>query len=506
MGFLHMRCCCKSVYEAWTVPTSDTLSIEAFVQLAGAPTSSEAEFTFSDEFNSGTHLFSMALNDVVFVAEQDGSNLSIASYDKDDGSLNWETQSTTLLNLGLTDRYGYYVRGMIPNQGSVSQFCVNNTQVYSDRTDELFESTGTTSTTTPNTAYFPDVEADTDWALNRLSSHDFPIVSASRTYYEENSVTYSHTTGTGPYTHHYDVDYDEVLEVGIGEYDWTDGSIDNVDVVYDYSVNRTDTRTVLDGSPTPPAPAPTLGDWVGAFWPTPWLGNNLGTGPAINNLRNFFSSYEYATQGKYVIVFSFPENDGGGYKQDHALVIVNGNTVLEETTTTASTYNTFQSCALVHDVPTATGYAHALVTYYDPVDDEYRIAGYDASGAEVFEQVLERIASVASVCNGWAHVEYEIDIATETAPDSRDWSNASFPSESNDKVFNWMMRLDGAEWEPFRIETTATSWLREATIAHQGGSGDNSGGTSVRAIKHDLVKTVEHPYGPPLTTYGTTPP
>lgn len=459
-------CCCKTPYEAWASDTSDQLAIINLTKKVGEPENSESDFSFDDDENA-THIAAMAFGEHVFIVQDTGSGISVARYHNETGVLSWNQTGGSI-----TGSYGYVQYGNDVAAGSINHFNVNATQFWNNKTKELFESTGvTTKSATPNTTSDARDGNSADWIPRKLSSHGFPACAGWRRKYINESITHTSTTplGGGNYRHDFDIDYDEVIETGVGDYDIDTGDMTSVTSAHTTAAaSHSTTGSITNTNPTPPSPS--LSDFGGL--PSHW---------AFTNLTMFSSDGT-----NYVFDYLVQNTDTG---TRYTYVIVNGNIAKSDSRSTTPVL-ALDSAAYVHDAPTEPGYAVALITYEDPDNPgEYYAEGYDDSGGlEWSEQVYDESRWI-SVNDTWALIYSPMTVSTDVAPDGRDWSGLSSPTA----ISYWLVRLDNAEWEPCRKETTSTTWSNHSDPT-----------PSIQQI--DMVKSASHPYGPPLTTYGTTPP
>lgn len=496
-------CCCKAIFELWpSLHGDDTFGVINLTKLVGEPSNTSGEFEITD-VDSETWYAALAIDDVVYMVEQDSTptTLYVTQYDHETGADNWSQTSSNTLNSALARGSGYWTWGMTHTASDKNQFACSPTQLFFLNTLDVFSSSGVTAGATPNTTSLPQDDDSADWVIDLFSSHDFPKVLCHRTYwdYDSATVTYDYTDEQfGTYFHHYIVEWDEIFEIGIGTYDYAStGEATGVDVIYTKTVTRTDNNVVIfDSSPTPPSPDPTFDD----LRTDPW---DLFPDPnTVFNVTNLiFSSYDYDGSGGYIVAFRLNYTDSG---TEYNLVrsYVNGSSVVSGSYSggTLSDYPVFHTCAYVHGTPVVSGHAHALLTWVDDTD-QLRLTGYTESASEVIDEDLENFGIIRSVSDHYFWLQTEWDMAND-APDGRNWSNASYSGSPTDEIWNWIVRLDSGEWEPIRDETTATAWQRLLTFLEGGGGVFGN----INATSRDMVKTSNHPYGPPLTTYGTTPP
>lgn len=486
-------CCCKFPYEAWAelVSATDRFAIHHITRGVGEPANSDAEFNITDDYN-GDYATAMEVGGFVYLAERNSGDTatSIAKYNSLSGALVWEHSNTMSFEPG-----GYRVAG---SRVGARRMSVNSSQAFfwdgnaSTYNSALFESTGvTTYTADPNITTSPYDDTSAAWVPRGIASHDWPMVAGARGYITNYSIDYIGTTGPvfGSYTHNYEIDYDAVFEIGIGEYDPSTGAMGSVAVVDSQTVSYTNVaKSIVSGSPTPPA-TPTASSWGLANSNALKEFNFQPTSTTPYQTIQVFHSLNAGAD--YVIAYSVRKEDpAGSASYDYIQkIIINGNTV--KSWTDASAYQaSISSGALVHDTPI---HSQAIVTYEDPPASAATIEGYDLDGTLNWSEVMYDFATVYSVNDTWALVNTPVNVS-ETLPDGRTWSDVSI---SGSHINWWMVRLDNGEWEPCRTQSSDTSWANPTAITNAQ-VGD--------AINIDLVKSASHPYGPPEVTYGTTPP
>lgn len=460
-------CCCKALYDAWAILTSGRVAVRNLVQKVGEPSNSLGEFDFASS-GSGNYLLSMARGSHVFVVRRNSGDtaINVACYDVNTGNALWDHSLTT----SSSATTGYLVYG----GGSGQYALINEDQLF------LTLGGGREFSTGGVTSYSNVVVTTTDpyqgnsarWIPQDFSSHDYPIRSGIRIKYLNPTITYVNTTGFGPYNHNYTLDYDVEYEVGFGAYNHATGTIDAVTSADTHAAPSVtgQSDSITNASPTPPA-SPSLSDFSN--------GNNVSLG--LSQVI-YFSSIG----GNYALSW-MPIYGGTRYER----VVMGGNLVDSWTYAHAGGTNTYTlSLAVIHDSPPDPDYARIIYSYGEPSAGPYYIAGHELDGTQMWQQeVVDEFTRVLSVNDTWAMVYSPISKSTELAPDGRDWGNVTGLTE----LEYWMVKLDNSEWEPIRIESTATSWSQHSILT-----------SNTQQI--DLVKTVTHPASPPADSYNSTPP
>lgn len=493
-GF-YFTCCCdaKYIYEAWALPVGSQFAVHDLTREPGDPASSSAVFAIDDEYDGDEYGVAMEIGGYVYLAEHDTSDTecSVAKYDSTTGDLEWEHteaidycplafrasgQIITSQRMAISDTEAYIANGSTSSPESV-----------------LFTSSGTTSyTTSPNSSSNPLSGASANWIPLLLASHDWPTVAGRRSIVQNFTVnSYINTTLISPglYHHNYNVDYDAVFQVGIGEYFPSTGAMSSVTVIDSQTVSYSGvTRYIEDNSATPPGSA-TLGQFDditvggvlpefthpgGPVYPYVFLLNSLGGG----------SDYVLGYQVRV-------EDPRSSASYDYIVkVIINGTTVKSWSDSSA-----FLASAIEGAVVNSPVHSEAIICYFQTSDGVATFEGYDLDGTLNWSELMYAAGKVISVSDTWALVRTPVEV-DEELPDARLWDNVSI---TGSHINWWMVRLDNGEWEPCRQQSSSTSWSNPTVL--EGMSSITGDGTNL-----DLVKNSAHPAGPPVDTYGTTPP